>query len=125
MMTQREVALQRAEELETIPRMTHPLSKYWDQPGRSNIMFVGDKAVMNQTAFRKLKNYSASVPTGAYEGKMWKRGEPYVKPTRWFLCWYGKHADPDKVSINYREIEILDFPRPETPVRAETDERTE
>ena len=102
-----ELALERAESLEVIPKMTHPLSKHWPQPNRNEIEFTETKARMSQYVFDQLKNYSRSVPTGVYEGKMWKRGEPYFSPAKWFLCWYGVSKEPNKCSINYREIELV------------------
>lgn len=85
-----------------IPAMVHPLGKHWDQPRKDLIELCGGFAIMELLDFYKLPEYSLSMPTGAYEGKMWKakvRGD-------WLLCWYGDSGDPDKVSINYRLVII-------------------
>ena len=55
-----------------IPTMTHPLSKYWDQPDKSDILIDDNNALMTHKTMKKLYNYSTSVPTGVYEGKMWR-----------------------------------------------------
>jgi hypothetical protein len=83
-----------------IPPMTDPLGKYWDQPDRSEIKVGEEIAIMTQTTFDKLKDYTGSQPTGAYEGKMWKRK---IK-NAWNLVWFGPHTEPETLSINYRII---------------------
>jgi hypothetical protein len=86
----------------------------WDQPDRSLISIDATHALMSQGAFDQLAEYSATNPTGKYPGKMWKRHDgsfdrEYLdaggKPT-WLLVWYGRHPDPNLLSINYREIVI-------------------
>ena len=107
-----------------IPPMTHPYSKYWEQPDRSLIRIVGESARMSKDTLAELLEYSSTNPTGAYEGKMWKRrryrpGKEFVDPVTkkpnghfevvadgWLLCWYGFSDDPDMVSINTRIVEI-------------------
>lgn len=90
------------ESADFIPKMVHPLGKYWNQPYLSNIRLRGDFAVMNKYCFDLLSEYSSTFPTGAYEGKMWKR----KVEDGWRLVWYGKHPDPDMVSINHKQIKI-------------------
>src|SRR6185369_6564631 len=110
-----QIALDKAELLEPIPRITHPWGKSWEQPDRSEILLDDEYAVMSKATFDKLHEYSASNPSGVYEGKMWKRNDGAFdidflakggKPT-WYLVWYGRHPDPDKVSNNYRKILII------------------
>lgn len=67
----------------------------------------------------ELKDYSATVPSGVYEGKMWKRNDGLYansdashfvtpkQPTKWLLCWYGPSTNPDNCVIDYREILIV------------------
>lgn len=84
---------------ETIPPMTHPLSRHWIQPSVHNIEIDETHALMGEVSFKELKDYSASLPSGVYEGKMWKskyRGS-------WYLVWYG-FAEGDFCSNNFREI---------------------
>lgn len=91
-----------------IPPITDKLGQYWDQPDRQNILVDAKCAVMSQATFDKLRNYTASRPTGTYVGKMWRA--LYVEKGKWFLCWFGfddqEPPRPDYVTINYREILI-------------------
>lgn len=97
-----------------IPPITHPLGKYWIQPSPDSILVDESHALMDQATFDKLGDYSGSMPSGVYEGKMWSRldgmydekflatgGQP-----EWLLVWYGPSTDPDKCSINSRKILI-------------------
>lgn len=89
--------------LDLIPQMTHPLSVYWDQPPLEDIAVYNDIAIMDQKTLDKLPEYSFSVPSGAYAGKMWKT----ELNTGWLLRWYEKGLDPKTISINHRPIRIL------------------
>jgi hypothetical protein len=101
----------------SIPPMTHELSSGWDQPSTSRILLDDTHALMTKDVFEELKEYSATNPTGAYEGKMWKRHDGSFdreflarggKP-KWLLCWFGfSTKGPDWVSTFYREILIVD-----------------
>lgn len=79
-----------------IPEITDPLGRCWEQPDKSEMVFQENRVLMNEESIMKLKDYSHSMPTGAYIGKMWKRrcGDD------WLLCWYGEHEDPNYVSNN-------------------------
>jgi hypothetical protein len=122
MKTAAEIAMERAEGLEAIPRMTHEYGRYWEQPKRSEITITDETATMTRTAFNKLHEYSGSNPTGAYEGKMWKRHDGGFdrafqarggKP-EWLLCWYGVSLiGPGYVSNNRRKIEIVEDGAPD------------
>jgi len=99
-----------------IPPMTHELSRHWKQPPTSEILIDDEYAVMERTTFERLSEYSATNPTGAYEGKMWRRHDGAFdqrflaaggKPV-WMLCWYGESEKPDHVSNNYRKIILAD-----------------
>ena len=61
-----------AEDKNIIPEMTNPLGKHWDQPEIESILIDGIHAVMDLKTMKSLKDYSRSVPTGAYTGKMWR-----------------------------------------------------
>ena len=105
-----EVALEKLEAREPIPQMIHPLSQYWEQPSRREITVDATHALMSRAAFNKLHEYSMSVPTGVYEGKMWKaelftgRSETELG---WYLRWYGPSPDPDKCACHQRRIIIV------------------
>ena len=83
-----------------IPEMINPLGAYWSQPHRDQIEVDETHALLNKTAFDKLSEYSQTIPTGVYEGKMWKRKEYKV----WWLCWFGPSNLPDNCDTNYRRI---------------------
>lgn len=55
-----------------IPPITDPLGKHWQQPHRRFIELDDTHALMSEQTFKGLKEYSTSIPTGRYEGKMWK-----------------------------------------------------
>lgn len=97
-----------------IPPMTNPLGKYWKQPSPERILVDDTHALMDRATFEEIPEYSGSFPSGVYEGKMWSRldgkydqkflaagGQP-----EWLLVWFGHSSDPEKCSINSREILI-------------------
>lgn len=86
-----------------IPPITDPLGRCWKQPHRKYIEIDKTHALMSRQTFNGLKEYSCTLPTGAYEGKMWKSK---INDT-WFLSWYGKDENPDYVSIHRREILVV------------------
>lgn len=102
-----------------IPIMTHPLSKHWEQPDSRNFIFdIENKTVaMNKDDFDKLHNYSCSIPSGVYEGKMWKANanefppngdfEKWDKTPKWYLRWYDRDEDPNKCSIKTYSLIII------------------
>jgi hypothetical protein len=116
MKTAYEVAIDKLEAQEIIPLMTHELSSAWNQPDRSEIALDDKYALMTRRTFDQLNEYSASNPTGAYEGKMWKRHDgkfDYIFLVRggmpeWLLCWYGRSEKPGYVSNNSRKIILVD-----------------
>lgn len=99
-----------------IPPITDPLGRYWKQPPVTDILIDDTHALMTEETFRQLMEYSATNPTGAYEGKMWRRHDGSFdreflahggKPV-WMLCWYGESKiGPGYVSNNYREILLV------------------
>lgn len=97
--------------LDLLPQMTHPLSAHWPQPPADQIAMYDDMAIMDRATLALLSDYSLSIPTGVYEGKMWRsrqgHGTPEGPSGPWQLCWYGSSDDPDKCSINTRPIRLL------------------
>lgn len=92
---------------DTIPPITDPLGKYWNQPKREAIQVDEKHALMTERDFKELKEYSITLPTGTYTGKMWKRRIPWSgEPARWFLCWYGE-IEGTEILIHNREIILL------------------
>ena len=89
-----------------IPDMIHPLGKHWHQPNLDNILIDDTHALMSECSFKELGEYSCSIPTGVYEGKMWKA---YNKiPDIWFLRWYD-HIEGKYMTIGIREIIICGY----------------
>lgn len=79
--------------MKSIPPITDPLGKHWDQPPVADIALDDSCAMMSTGTFDELVEYSCSIPTGKYPGKMWKasmRG-------KWFLRWY--EADPNDATM--------------------------
>lgn len=100
----------------SIPPMTHKLSAHWRQPHRDHILLDAKHAVMDVATFALLAEYSTSMPSGVYEGKMWKarchRGMQHgrivwVEPEKWQLRWYGFCEEPNSCSNNFREIIVV------------------
>lgn len=87
-----------------IPPITDPMGKHWKQPKVEDILIDDTTAMMTQTTFNQLAEYSTSLPSGKYAGKMWKsRGTD-----GWYLRWYVQDlADVNGLYIPVRKIEIL------------------
>lgn len=89
-----------------IPAITNPLGKHWKQPSPINIIIDDTHAMMSSSDYELLADYSGSVPSGVYVGKMWKAVDPGGKA---FLRWFGVVQGRDDVcSNNQREILIID-----------------
>lgn len=90
-----------------IPAMTDPRGKHWGQPADiRKAPMDGTHVLLTRRQFDGLSEYSATIPSGVYPGKCWKRAEPGPASPRWLLMWYGEHAAPKMCSINSREIRI-------------------
>lgn len=90
-----------------IPAMTHPLGKHWRQPPRSDILIDDIHALMGEETFHWLAEYSASIPTGVYSGKMWKCFTGRKDGILWLLKWYSPSPDQNLRKINYRDIILI------------------
>ncbi|MBG5923696.1 hypothetical protein [Providencia rettgeri] len=89
-----------------IPPMTNPLGKHWVQPNHENILIDDTHVIMSRKDFNSLSEYSNSIPSGVYAGKMWKA---IVQDGRAFLRWFGLvEGRDDLCSNNQREIIIID-----------------
>jgi hypothetical protein len=97
-----------------IPPMTHPYASSWSQPDQSRMAIDDTYAIMDRRTFLELEEYSATMPSGVYEGKMWRRHNgsfdrsPDRKPPVWLLVWYGRSDRPNVVSNNWRKIILSD-----------------
>jgi hypothetical protein len=87
----------------TIPPITDPLGRYWEQPDTSKILIDDEVALMDQRTHDDLAEYSASTPTGVYPGKAWKAcrfGKSYLR-------WFGEpDGHPDGLPTYTRPIVI-------------------
>ena len=89
-----------------IPKCVHPLSKHWDQPKNTEIEIDDIYALMSEESFEELKEYSCSIPTGVYAGKMWKAFNPLKD--EWYLRWYEDNQMNSEVcNIKTRIIIII------------------
>ncbi|MBG3129631.1 hypothetical protein I4674_07445 [Proteus mirabilis] len=89
-----------------IPPMTNPLGKYWRQPNHEHLLIDDTHVIMSSKDFKSLAEYSNSIPSGAYAGKMWKA---VTQDERVFLRWFGLvEGRDDLCSNNQREIIIID-----------------
>ena len=89
-----------------IPDMVHPLGKHWQQPNRDNILIDDTHALMSERCLGELHDYSTSIPTGVYEGKMWKAHKKLLDA--WVLRWYD-HIEGKYMTIETREIIICGY----------------
>lgn len=99
-----------------IPLMTHPLSKYWEQPDASTFLFDDEYVLMTREQCERLHEYSNTRPTGTYAGKMWKCYAGKYKlgtwiqleTDTWFLCWYADTPNkPNYIDTHTRRILFL------------------
>ncbi|SPX71964.1 hypothetical protein [Morganella morganii] len=81
----------------TIPKMTDPLGRYYDQPSADNILIDDTHAVITRRDFDLLANYSYSIPSGVYPGKMWKA---ITSDGTAYLRWFGIAPGRDDVCTN-------------------------
>lgn len=85
-----------------VPPMTHPYGQHWRQPDPKNFLWERTRVVVTLRELQQLPGYHTSIPTGAYEGKMWQRRDA----SGHWLCWYGTSPDPERVSINRLPLEV-------------------
>lgn len=95
-----------------IPRMINPLGRYWDQPSSDDMLFDDKHVIMSTEECSKLLEYSTSIPSGKYAGKMWKSFHRWKQErkmmTCWCLRWYEDADEPGLLNIMKREILIVD-----------------
>jgi hypothetical protein len=84
-----------------IPPIIHPLGSAWRQPSRENILIDDIHALMSKEDFDLLHNYETSIPSGVYEGKVWRNG-------MCLLWWDACLTDLNKCTCHHREIIIVE-----------------
>jgi hypothetical protein len=85
---------------EVVPPITHPLGNYWKQPNPSDILISDTHARVKPEDIKKLSEYSESIPSGVYNGKMWKM----IYNGKTYLRWYADGKTENQCSIPQREI---------------------
>ncbi|MDR5839368.1 hypothetical protein [Caballeronia sp. LZ034LL] len=89
-----------------IPPITDSQGSCWIQPASDQILVSDTDAVMSQITFECLPEYSTSIPSGVYPGKMWRA----ETEDGWYLRWFGiVEGNPDVCSNNQRKIQIMDW----------------
>ncbi len=78
-----------------IPPITDPIGSNWSQPEHEDVLIDDFYAVMTQETVESLKVYDWSIPSGVYEGKMFKQQGK--------LVWMSDYRD-GTCALNYREI---------------------
>lgn len=88
-------------ELNEIPPITNPLGKSWTQPNHESIVVTDSYAIVDENEFNQLREYSHTIPSGVYDGKMWKA---QAQNGEWFLRWFSPAENPANCKINDRLI---------------------
>ena len=86
-----------------IPEMSHPLGQHWRQPKREDLLVDDMNAIMGESDLESLAEYSQSIPTGVYPGKMWKAN--YGRDL--LLRWYGPIEADGMCTIFSRIILVI------------------
>lgn len=87
-----------------IPKITDKCGMSWKQPHRRYIEIDEEYALMTKQTFEGLREYSVTIPSGKYEGKMWKAYRGGIC----YLYWYDYDDNPSMIKIERREILLLD-----------------
>ena len=88
-----------------IPEITDPMGKNWRQPSTKDIEIDDTHALMSESTLKQMPEYSCSIPSGVYPGKMWIRKKDYHDESKgYWLCWFGESDVPGYVSNHHREI---------------------
>lgn len=96
-----------------IPPITDPMGRYWQQPRRDRLLIDDTHAVCSLEDFSVLMEYSSTIPSGKYSGKMWKaRRDLGLASGRdgWLLCWYAPHPYAAELTINSRILLVDRLP---------------
>lgn len=103
----------------SIPPITEPMGRYWNQPPVDDILVDETCAMMTAETLTKLACYDTSQPSGVYDGKMWRskteivmKKHPTAGPVpqridRDRLWWFGPSASPGQCSVNHRPVIIV------------------
>jgi hypothetical protein len=81
----------------------------WREKRASLSMLLDETdAVMSPAEFADLSEYSSSLPSGTYVGKLWKCRA--ASGPRWLLGEYVDDATPGMIGIRWRHIHVVADP---------------
>lgn len=86
------------------PIMVEPMGAHWTQPPRQQVLIDDKHAVMSWQSFAMLLDYSHSIPSAVYDGKMWKSCQGGI----WYLRWYAPSPNPTRYLIHTLPILLLE-----------------
>ena len=104
------------------PPITHPMGSGWRQPDPSRMAFDETHVVLFERDFFELHEYSTSLPSGVYGGKMWRRHDGahlaaqyrrqgvdlrFAPEPAWLVCWFEPCADPSKCAVATRKVLLV------------------
>lgn len=69
----------------------------------ATITVIGSGWISLDNSLEGLREYSLTIPSGKYEGKMWKAN----RGGTWYLYWYDHDDNPEMIKIERREILLL------------------
>jgi hypothetical protein len=87
----------------------------WPQPAAESIEIDDTHALMTRATFDALMEYSSTVPSGVYPGKMWRRNNARLpapdvysvaQPPEWLLCWFERDG-AEHCRISRREVLLV------------------
>lgn len=87
-------------------------ARWAERRARMDMLLDETHAVMDRATFDALMEYSASIPTGVFRGKVWKahrQPKGFTDPGTW---WLGEYVDDpasdEYVLIIWREILVVE-----------------
>lgn len=80
----------------------------WVQPSRQEILVGEHEAIMPLSTLSCLREYNTTIPSGVYQGKMWRRRN-HKEGAKWLLCWFGIAGPNGETEIHYRPIQVMDW----------------
>jgi hypothetical protein len=80
--------------------------------GSDQLAVDDEDAVVTQALFAQLLEYSLSLPSGTYVGKLWKARQTVRAPggalvEQWFLVEYVSDPDPKQIGIRWRRLHVV------------------
>lgn len=80
----------------------------WQSKRAAMSMLLDDRhAVMTRAEFERLMEYSRSIPSGTYVGKIWKRRQ-WLNSDVWLLGEYVDVGSQTEIGIKWRAILVVE-----------------